>query len=384
VEDADVAEAEAALELIHDQLTTATSSLKQLQKELTALQKQLTTATSTLTSASSREAAAIAAAAALERGAVTESGARATWARRRAAVLDHLRALGPVTPVPASTRASLSGASLERRVAEAAVGVGALGGVNRQCGAQLACAEEELRGLRARADELSQGRVAIESLVRELDARKEEAVDRSVKTVAAHFSRAVEELLPGARATLVLHTSGDQQDHDQQQQPDDDDDEKQKKSRSSSKSSKTSKSKKTISSSSSSPGIPGTVSGVGSLTGVGMQVSFAGQAHAAGRLSGGQKTMLALALVVALQRADPSPVYLLDEVDANLDSGHRTAVAALVKGMGEEAQVVCTTFRGELLGACEKAYMVRFEDRESKVEAVGMREARAFMQGGAR
>lgn len=38
------------------------------------------------------------------------------------------------------------------------------------------------------------------------------------------------------------------------------------------------------------------------------------------QLSGGQKTAVALTLIFAIQRADPAPFYLFDELDAALDS----------------------------------------------------------------
>ena len=47
-------------------------------------------------------------------------------------------------------------------------------------------------------------------------------------------------------------------------------------------------------------------------------------------LSGGQKTLVALALIFAIQRCDPAPFYLFDEIDAALDSQHRTAVAHML------------------------------------------------------
>lgn len=46
------------------------------------------------------------------------------------------------------------------------------------------------------------------------------------------------------------------------------------------------------------------------------------------QLSGGQKALVALALVFSIQRCDPAPFYLFDEIDANLDAQYRTAVAS--------------------------------------------------------
>ena len=50
------------------------------------------------------------------------------------------------------------------------------------------------------------------------------------------------------------------------------------------------------------------------------QVSFGGgETMAMKQLSGGQKTVVALALIFAIQRCDPAPFYLFDEIDAALD-----------------------------------------------------------------
>ena len=49
------------------------------------------------------------------------------------------------------------------------------------------------------------------------------------------------------------------------------------------------------------------------------------------QLSGGQKSVVALSLVLALQQCDPAPFYLFDEVDAALDIEFRSAVAAIIK-----------------------------------------------------
>ena len=47
-------------------------------------------------------------------------------------------------------------------------------------------------------------------------------------------------------------------------------------------------------------------------------------------LSGGQRTLLGLAFVLAIAKYQPSPVYILDEVDAALDEGNQARVALLV------------------------------------------------------
>lgn len=51
-----------------------------------------------------------------------------------------------------------------------------------------------------------------------------------------------------------------------------------------------------------------------------MKVSFGlGDILSLNKLSGGQKTVVALALIFAIQRCDPAPFYIFDEIDAALD-----------------------------------------------------------------
>lgn len=64
-----------------------------------------------------------------------------------------------------------------------------------------------------------------------------------------------------------------------------------------------------------------------------VKVSFDGNATQVSmhQLSGGQRTIVSLALIFAIQRSDPAPFYLLDEVDAALDPQYRTTVAKMLR-----------------------------------------------------
>ena len=57
---------------------------------------------------------------------------------------------------------------------------------------------------------------------------------------------------------------------------------------------------------------------VDSFTGVGIRVSFSGkraEMREMNQLSGGQKSLVAMALIFAIQKCDPAPFYLFDEID---------------------------------------------------------------------
>ncbi|VDM73258.1 unnamed protein product [Strongylus vulgaris] len=81
------------------------------------------------------------------------------------------------------------------------------------------------------------------------------------------------------------------------------------------------------------------------------------------QLSGGQKSLVALALIFAIQKCDPAPFYLFDEIDAALDAQHRKAVADMIHELAENAQFITTTFRPELLESAEKYYGVKFRNK---------------------
>lgn len=69
------------------------------------------------------------------------------------------------------------------------------------------------------------------------------------------------------------------------------------------------------------------------------------------QLSSGQKTLVALTLIFAIQKwqatmtGKPVPVYLFDEFDQNLDPQHRESVAEMIRDMSLEAQIIIITFR---------------------------------------
>ena len=60
-------------------------------------------------------------------------------------------------------------------------------------------------------------------------------------------------------------------------------------------------------------------------------------------LSGGEKAMTAVALIFAIFRINPSPVCLLDEVDAPLDDSNVMRFADLIREMSADVQFLVIT-----------------------------------------
>ena len=63
------------------------------------------------------------------------------------------------------------------------------------------------------------------------------------------------------------------------------------------------------------------------------------------QLSGGEKSLASLAFIFALQRFDPSPLYVFDEVDMSLDGVNAENVGRMLRRNSESAQFVVISLR---------------------------------------
>lgn len=62
-------------------------------------------------------------------------------------------------------------------------------------------------------------------------------------------------------------------------------------------------------------------------------------------MSGGEKTLTVVALVLGIQIYTPSPYYILDEIDAAFDDHNASQVASLIKELSENSQFILITHR---------------------------------------
>ena len=80
-------------------------------------------------------------------------------------------------------------------------------------------------------------------------------------------------------------------------------------------------------------------------------------------LSGGEKTMTALALLVAVFQVRPSPFFLLDEVDAALDDANVGRFNQLIVEMSKQSQFLVITHNKRTIEVGDVLYGVTMEQR---------------------
>ncbi|PYH95274.1 chromosome segregation protein SudA [Aspergillus ellipticus CBS 707.79] len=224
--------------------------------------------------------------------------------------------------------------------------------VNKKAFEQYNSFTKQREALTSRRSELEASEKSIEDLINVLDQRKDEAIERTFKQVSREFHNVFEKLVPAGRGRLII-----QRKTDNAARQEDDLDSEDEAARES----------------------------VENYVGVGISVSFNSKHDDQQRiqqLSGGQKSLCALALVFAIQACDPAPFYLFDEIDANLDAQYRTAVAQMLKSISDSTngQFICTTFRPEMLHVAEKCYGVSFRQKASTIDVVSREEALKFVE----
>ncbi|RLN90152.1 hypothetical protein BBJ28_00015127 [Nothophytophthora sp. Chile5] len=218
--------------------------------------------------------------------------------------------------------------------------------VNKKALDQYVSFNEQRATLLERKKEIDEAYNSIKDLIDVLDKRKDEAIFRTFKGVAGFFSEVFRELVPTGEGKMIL--VGAQAD-----------------------------------------GVNGgedaQASSVDTYSGVQIKVNFRGEgdSYLMQQLSGGQKALVALAFIFAIQRVDPAPFYLFDEIDQALDSTHRAAVAALIHRQAHSkdspAQFITSTFRPELVNIADKFYGIGYQNKISNVYSMQKEESLDFI-----
>ena len=84
-------------------------------------------------------------------------------------------------------------------------------------------------------------------------------------------------------------------------------------------------------------------------------------------LSGGEKSIAALSLIIAIQNYDPSPIYFMDEVDMFLDGVNAENVGRLFRRNSENAQIIAVTLRKATMKYAHQIIGVTFQDKNSTI-----------------
>ena len=95
------------------------------------------------------------------------------------------------------------------------------------------------------------------------------------------------------------------------------------------------------------------------MSGVEIEVTPAGKAmRRLQLLSGGEKSLVALAFVFSVFLARPSPFYILDEVEAALDDANIDRFLQLVRRFSDRAQFIVVTHQKRTMDAADVLYGV--------------------------
>jgi len=212
--------------------------------------------------------------------------------------------------------------------------------VNKKAIDQFTTFTDQLQELERKRVEITESKTAIESFVHQVDEQKEETLLQTLHRIDEHFSEIFATLVSGGTGKLRMLRPDDAPDEEMEESS-------------------------------------------GRMRGVRVEVSFTGQSTSfltMAQLSGGQKTVVAIALIFSIQRLEPAPFYLFDEIDAALDTQYRTAIARLIANDAKNAQMLITTFRPEIIETADRFYRVYQKNRVSRIDAVPRQEAKRVIE----
>jgi len=244
---------------------------------------------------------------ALEQRAVSEWGVP---------VEELVAAYGPDVPVPAVAEdgrpdeqaepAAYDRAIQQRRAAAAERALALLGKVNPLALEEYAALEERSAFLAAQLQDLTATRRDLLDIVRDVDTRISEALASAFEDTAREFVHVFATLFPGGEGRLVLTDPEDLL-----------------------------------------------------TTGIDVLARPAGKkVSRLSLLSGGERSLTALAFLVALFRARPSPFYVLDEVEAALDDRNLGRLLELLDELRDASQLIVITHQKRTMEIADALYGV--------------------------
>ncbi|KAG0712441.1 Structural maintenance of chromosomes protein 2 [Chionoecetes opilio] len=104
------------------------------------------------------------------------------------------------------------------------------------------------------------------------------------------------------------------------------------------------------------------------LDGLEFKVAFGGVwKESLTELSGGQKSLVALSLILSLLLFKPAPIYILDEVDAALDLSHTQNIGNMLRIHFKHSQFVVVSLKDGMFNNANVLFKTRFVDGMSTV-----------------
>ncbi|XP_013399508.1 structural maintenance of chromosomes protein 2 [Lingula anatina] len=110
--------------------------------------------------------------------------------------------------------------------------------------------------------------------------------------------------------------------------------------------------------------------GLGVLDGLEVKVAFGEKCQwkeSLTELSGGQRSLVALSLILSLLLFKPAPLYILDEVDAALDSSHTQNIGQMLRTHFKHSQFIIVSLKDGMFNNANVLFKTRFVDGVSTV-----------------
>jgi len=193
--------------------------------------------------------------------------------------------------------------------------------INKKAMAMFEKAEQEYRDLILKRDIILNDKCKIEQVIRDLDDKKSETLRRTWSKVNKDFDSIFGTLLPNANAQL--------------QAP----------------------------------------QGMDVTEGLEIKIAFNDVwKDSLTELSGGQRSLLALSLVLALLLFKPAPMYILDEVDSALDLSHTQNIGHMIRQHFPHSQFVIVSLKEGMFNNANCLFRTRFVDGTSTVARYAIRD----------
>ncbi|WP_174591267.1 chromosome segregation protein SMC [Methanocella conradii] len=96
--------------------------------------------------------------------------------------------------------------------------------------------------------------------------------------------------------------------------------------------------------------------------------------HRLEAMSGGEKSLTALAFIFAIQRHMPAPFYVFDEIDMFLDGANAERVARMIKKLAKDAQFIVVSLRKPMIESANRTIGIAMQENNiSSITGVKLR-----------